>query len=245
MVNGLYTARNGMMLLQEMVDNTTNNLANANTAGFKKSLMASISEVQNKRNDENRLHHDESHWMSENRINWEQGSLVETQNSMDVAIQGDGFLSVETPDGIRYTRSGNLTRNGLGEVVTLQGYKVLDQGGGPIVAEGDRFQVSSSGSISTNGLVAGQLAVVDFADRTQLEREGRNTYKLREGSDQAPIAAENFELKQGFVEASNVNVVDSMVELIRFQRNYELNQKAATSEDETLQKAVNEIGRVG
>jgi flagellar basal-body rod protein FlgG len=244
MVNGLYTARNGMMLLQEMVDNTSNNLANANTSGFKKALMASISEVQNKRNDENKLHHDESHWMSESRINWEQGSFIDTQNPMDIAIQGNGFLSVETPEGVRYTRSGNLTRNGVGELVTLQGYKVLDQGGNPIVVQGENFQVSSSGTINVNGQAAGRLAVVDFADRTQLQREGRNAYSLREGSDQIPTEAVDFELKQGVVEASNVNVIDSMVELIRFQRNYELNQKAATSSDETLQKAVTEIGRI-
>ena len=134
MVSGLYTARNGMILLQDMVDNTTNNLANANTAAFKKSITASIAQVANRRNDEGLLSQEESHQMSENHIDWEQGSLVKTDNPMDLAIQGNGFFQVETPDGIRYTRSGNFTRNGMGEVVTLQGFKVLDQSGGPIQA---------------------------------------------------------------------------------------------------------------
>jgi len=244
MVNGIYTARNGMILLQEMVDNTTNSLANANTTAFKKSITASLTESRNRRNDQGLLHHDESHWMSENRIDWEQGAMVKTDNPMDVAIEGNGFFQVETPDGVRYTRTGNLTRNGMGEVVTLQGFKVLDQGGSPIRADGSKLQVSANGKVTVDDQAVGQLAVVDFEDRKDLQKDGQNTYKLSDDSTQKPQLAENFQVKQGYVEGSNVNVVSSMVELIRFQRNYELDQKAVLSEDETLQKAVNEIGRL-
>ncbi len=232
------------MLLQEMVDNTTNNLANANTSGFKKSMMASLADVQNRRNDQALLHHDESHWMAENRVDWEQGSMVETGNSLDVGIEGDGFLSVETPEGVRYTRGGSLTRNGTGELVTLQGYKVLDLGGSAIIADGADLSIGPNGSVTSGGRSVGTIGVMDFADRSVLEREGRNAYRLPNDSEVKPQPSENYKIRQGFIEASNVNVVESMVELIRFQRNYELNQKSVLSEDETLQKAVNEVGRV-
>ncbi|HSQ41901.1 MAG TPA: flagellar basal-body rod protein FlgF [Fibrobacteraceae bacterium] len=243
MVSGLYTARDGMMILQEMVDNTTNNLANANTSGFKKSLAVSMARVQNNYNDQSQLSHDESHWMVENRIDWTPGSMVQTGNPMDVALEGDGFLTVETPNGdVRYTRAGSLTRNGMGELVTLAGDKVLDQSGGPILTDGSSFQVSTSGEISTGGDRVANLKIVDFADRSLLQREGGNLYSAPEEADAQ--LAENVQVRQGFVESSNVNAVEGMVELIRFQRNYEMDQKAARSEDETLQKAVNDIGRV-
>lgn len=244
MVNGIYSARNGMMLLQDMVDNTSNNLANANTTAFKKSLMVSQNEVINRKNDEAKLHHDENHWMSENKIQWEQGSLVGTGNPLDVAIEGDGFLMVETPQGVRYTRTGSLTLNGTGELSTLQGDKVLDEGGSPIQVDGGKIQISQNGAVNVDGKSVGRMALMQFADKSTLMREGRNHYKLPEGSEVQPELAENAAIKQGFLEASNVNIVESMVELIRFQRNFELDQKAVASEDETLQKAVNEIGRI-
>ena len=246
MVNGLYTARNGMILMQEMVDNTTHNLANANTTGFKKSLMASMAQVDIRRNDEFKLHQDEDHQMSENYVDYEQGSLVGTDNKFDLALEGEGFFTVQTENGVRYTRNGSFTRNGMGELVTLQGNQVLDAGGTPIeLGEATEFDVSASGVVYADGRQVGQLALVDFADkRTMLSREGYNVFKTT--SEQVkPEAAQDIRVAQGYKEASNVNIVDAMVEMIRFQRNYELDQKAVQSCDETLQKAVNEVGRVG
>ncbi|MCL2207104.1 MAG: flagellar basal-body rod protein FlgF [Fibromonadales bacterium] len=245
MVNGLYSARNGMMLLQEMMDNTTHNLSNATTAGFKKSLMASIAQVEHRRNDELKLHQDEEHQMSENYIDYSQGSMIITDNPFDLALEREGFFEVETENGIRYTRNGSFTRNAMGELVTLQGYKVLGEDGRPIsMDEAHEFAVSASGKVYADGKDVGKLSIVDFPDkRTQLGREGFNLYYAKNGDE--PDRAVNTTLKQGFLEASNVSVVDSMVEMIRFQRNYEANQKSVTSSDETLAKAVSEIGRVG
>ncbi|MDR1830356.1 MAG: flagellar basal-body rod protein FlgF [Candidatus Fibromonas sp.] len=244
MVNGLYTARNGMMLLQEMMDNTAHNLSNANTTGFKKSLMASITQVDINRNDELKLHQDEDHQMSENYIDYSQGSLVITDNPFDLALENSGFFEVETGNGIRYTRNGSFTRNGMGDLVTLQGYKVLDENKRPInLDEKADFSVSVSGRVYADGKAVAKLSIVDFADkRNELGREGYNLYYSKTGVE--PEQA-NTAVKQGFLETSNVSVVDSMVEMIRFQRNYEANQKSVQSEDDTLNKAVNDIGRVG
>jgi len=245
MVNGIYTARNGMMLLQEMLDNTAHNLSNANTTGFKKSLMASIAQVDISRNDELKLHQDEDHQMSENYINYSQGSLVTTDNSFDLALQTSGFFEVETENGVRYTRNGSFTRNGMGDLVTLQGYRVLDENGSRInLDEFTDFQVSTSGKVYTDGKEIAKLSIVDFPNKREtLGREGYNLFYSKTGEE--PERVVNASVRQGFVESSNVNVVDAMVEMIRFQRNYEANQKSVQSEDETLNKAVNEIGRVG
>jgi len=244
MVNGLYTARNGMMLLQEMMDNTAHNLSNANTTGFKKSLMASITQVDIGRNDELKLHQDEDHQMSENYIDYDQGSLVMTDNPFDLALENSGFFEVDTGNGIRYTRNGSFTRNGMGDLVTLQGYKVLGEDKAPInLDEAAEFSVSAAGKVYADGKEVAKLSIVDFANkRDELGREGFNLYYSK--TDAEPERAVNTTIKQGFLESSNVSVVDSMVEMIRFQRNYEANQKSVQSEDETLNKAVNDIGRV-
>jgi len=245
MVNGIYSARNGMMLLQEMMDNTANNLSNANTTGFKKSLMASIAQVDINRNDQLKLHQDEDHQMSENYIDYSQGSMIITENPFDLALENTGFFEVETENGIRYTRSGSFIRNGMGELVTLQGYKVLGEDGLPInLEESGTFSVSSSGRVYADGQDVGKLSIVDFENkRLELGREGHNLYYSKNGVE--PNRNINTNVKQGFLESSNVSVIDSMVEMIRFQRNYEANQKSITSSDETLAKAVNDIGRVG
>ncbi|MDR3001744.1 MAG: flagellar basal-body rod protein FlgF [Fibromonadaceae bacterium] len=245
MVNGLYTARNGMMLLQEMMDNTAHNLSNANTTGFKKSLMASIAQVDIERNDEFKLHQDEDHQMSENYIDYSQGSLLQTENPLDLALESSGFFEIETENGIRYTRNGSFTVNGMGDLVTLQGHKVLGEDGMPInLEEATEFHFSTSGRIYANGKGVGKLSIVDFEDkRTELGREGYNLYYSKTGAE--PQQMFNASVKQGFLESSNVSVIDSMVEMIRFQRNYEANQKVVTSTDDTLGKAVNEVGRVG
>jgi len=245
MVNGIYSARNGMMLLQEMMDNTTHNLSNANTSGFKKSLMTSIAQVDIERNDEMKLHQDEEHLMSENYIDYSQGSLIMTTNSFDLALTDSGFFEIETENGIRYTRNGSFTRNGMGYLVTLQGNKVLDENRTPIQLEDEEgFSVTTSGKVYANDKEIAKLSIVDFPNkREDLLREGYNLYYSKNGVE--PERAINTTVKQGYLESSNVSVVDSMVEMIRFQRNYEANQKSITSEDETLTKAVNDIGRVG
>jgi len=245
MVNGLYTARNGMMLLQEMLDNTAHNLSNANTTAFKKSLMASITQVDIRRNDELKLHQDEDHIMSENYIDYSQGSMIITDNPLDVALESSGFFEIETDHGVRYTRNGSFTRNAMGQLVTLQGNKVLSDEGLPIdLQDSTVFSITAAGRVYADGQPVAKLSIVDFPNkREELGREGYNLYYSKNGV--TPQQAINTTVKQGFLESSNVSVVDSMVEMIRFHRNYEANQKSVTSEDDTLNKAVNDIGRVG
>jgi flagellar basal-body rod protein FlgG len=122
---------------------------------------------------------------------------------------------------------------------------VLGEGRIPInLDEAAEFSVSAAGKVYADGKEVAKLSIVDFANkRTELGREGYNLYYSK--TDVLPEQAVKTTIKQGFLESSNASVIDSMVEMIRFQRNYEANQKSITSEDETLQKAVNEVGRVG
>jgi flagellar basal-body rod protein FlgF len=242
MVNGLYTASEGMKLLLNKTEVTSHNLANANTTGFKKSLMLSQSEVLVRRNDEYKLHQDENSSPELNHVIWEKGPLIQTGDPFDVGIEGDGFLAVETPQGTRYTRAGSLTRNASGELVTLGGSPVLDKDGARIVIQGKDLQIGSDGFLSVDNKPLAQLMVVDFADKAGMRRIGGNLWEANAPSEAAP--GKDFRIRQGYLEGSNVNTVDSMVELIRYQRNYDANQKVVHSIDETLQKAVNEIGRV-
>jgi flagellar basal-body rod protein FlgG len=244
MVNGLYTARNSMMVLQNKLDNNAHNLANANTTAFKKSMMVSQSRVDVQRNDQYLLHQDEHQQMSENRVVFEQGNLIDTENSFDLAFTSSGFFQIMGENGeVQYTRAGHFTRNTNHELVTLGGRQVLDAGGYPIRVEGDEFSVGINGAVHIDGHFMGRLGIVDFeSPADDLEQVGHNAYRAKEGVE--PQVKMDAEVKQGALEASNVNVVDGMVEMIRIARHNEMNQKVVTSIDETLQKAVNEVGRV-
>jgi len=243
MVNGLYTARNSMMLLQDKMDNNASNLANSHTTGYKKSFMVTLSRVDIGRNDQQLLHQDENQRMSENRIDFEQGNLVSTGNPFDIAIEGDAFFKIESPNGYEYTRAGALTVNSDGKLATLNGHLVMDESNAAIQIQGKNFSVGESGNLYTDNRLIGKLNMVTFENPAEdLERVGHNAYRPK--PDVESIYASDFKLKQGMTEASNVNVIDGMVEMIKIARQNEMNQKMVTSMDETLGKAVNEIGRV-
>jgi flagellar basal-body rod protein FlgF len=242
MVNGLYTASEGMKHLLNKTEVTSHNLANANTTGFKKSLLVSQTEITVRRNDEMKLHQDENSQLDVNHVIWDKGPLIQTGDPFDMGIEGEGFLAVETPQGTRYTRAGSLTRNAMGELVNLGGNPVLDKDGKRILVEGRDLQVAEDGSLSVDNKALARLQVVDFADKSGLRRIGGNLWEANDPS--TPVEGKDFRIRQGYLEGSNVNTVDSMVELIRYQRNYDSNQKVITSIDETLRKVVSEVGRV-
>lgn len=245
MVNGLYSARNSMMLLQDKLDNNAHNLANASTTGFKKSIMVTTAQVDHQRNDEYKLHQDENQKFAENRIVWQQGPLQQTDNLFDVALEGDGLFMVQDPDeGIKYTRNGAWTLNGQNELSTLNGMKILDKSGSPIILEDLDFGISKDGNIYQNGDFVGSLNIVEFENPdTSLRRTGKNAFELVD-PEQPPKINTTTKVAQGMLEGSNVSTVDSMVEMIRIARNNDFSSKMVTSIDETIGKAVNEVARV-
>lgn len=242
MVNGLYTASEGMKNMLNKTEVVSHNLANANTTGFKKSILLAETEITVKRNDEWKLHQDENSKIEGNHINWEHGPLIQSGDPFDFAIEGEGFFKVETPDGERYTRNGTFTRNTLGELVTLNGNPVLDEGGGHIRIEGSAIQVANDGSIYVDNKAVAKLGIAEFKDKSGLQRASGSLFIANDPS--TPENAKQARIKQGYLEGANVSAVDAMVELIRYNRNYEADSKALQSCDSTLEKAVNEIGRV-
>lgn len=244
MVNGLYTASRGMMNILEKQDINAQNLANANTTGFKLARLVNKAEVIVGRNDEGKLHQSEKQTLNGLQTSFEQGPLVKTGNNLDLALAVPGFLMVETEKGTRYTRGGSLSMNASGELVTLSGRRVLDENGSPIVIDGGNVQVQDDGSIFVDGKKSVRLGVVDFQDPQKLLYGDQGLFHNPDPQGNPPVTPPAIAIKQGFLEGSNVDSVSTMITLIAEYRNYESDQRAVRAIDETLGKAVNEVGRV-
>lgn len=173
-----------------------------------------------------------------------QGVLEETGNSLNLALKGQGFFKVITSEGDElYTRNGSFTLNPNGEIITEEGHFLAGQWGS-ILAQGGSFQISNSGQIIIDGQVEDQIEIVDIANLKDLRKLGEGYFTIAEGAE---LEAKPFlgEVLQGYLEGSNVNPVREMVEMINIYRTYESNQKVVRSYDELLQRAVNDIGKLG
>jgi flagellar basal-body rod protein FlgG len=179
---------------------------------------------------------------SEVRTNYEQGQLQPTENSFDIALRGKGFFSIETPEGERYTRNGEFSKDADGYLVTKEGYKVLGEAG-HIKIDGSNMIVNENGEVYKDDQIIDKLKLVDFRDYKVLRKEGDGLVRIEEGIEEGPVAA-SISVQQGFIEGSNVNSVKEMVEMLAMMRTYEANQKMITIQDGLLEKAVNNIARI-
>jgi flagellar basal-body rod protein FlgG len=257
MLRALYSAASGMQSQQMNLDVISNNLANANTTGYKMTklqfqdlLYQNTREAGAQQGGGNQLPSSLQIGQGSVPVSTErlftQGDLSQTGNNLDVAIQGQGFFEVQMPDGtLAYTRDGSFQTDSQGRIVTSDGYPV--QGG---------FQPEPSGTtgitISANGLVtyttssgnsSSQVQIARFTNPGGLDAVGHNLYKQTEASGTPELGnpSENGfgELQQGSLELSNVSVVQEMVNLILAQRAYEVNSKAVQAADEMMQESNN------
>jgi flagellar basal-body rod protein FlgG len=192
-----------------------------------------------------------------------QGAFKQTQNDFDLALEGGGFFSVETEDGERYTRNGSFLIDRDGFLVTKDGFQVLGENG-PIQLKKNNFIVDEDGNIFENAeysedplrlvsmeenewnqtVLLDRLKIVDFPKLRYIKKIGESLYKETDYSEKAFIIENDRpKVRQGFLEASNVNPVIEMVNLIEVHRTYEANQKMIQAHDAMLSKAVNEVGR--
>ncbi len=250
MVRGIYVAASGMRTQVENQDVIANNLANADTPGFKKDtlmvgsfpqfLIQRIDDVS----DEGRPPVIGSFSLGSEpagvATDFSSGGIVSTQRNLDFAISGRGFFVIQTPQGTRYTRAGSFTRSSDGLLVTTEGYPVLGENGRIDIGDGE-FSVSSAGDVIVDGQVVNRISVVDIAP-AELVKEGDSLFAARQGAGVTP--AEGYSVLQGYLESSNVNIVQEMVKMITGLRAYEANQKVLKMEDETLGKLINEGLRV-
>lgn len=257
MVKGLYTAYTGMLNQQNKMDVISNNLANAAVTGYKKEGSTSQSfdtVLAYKIRDRSIGVHTQRIGsmnlgvkIGENYTDYGQGPFKNTDNTYDLAISGNGFFCVQFTNkagvtSTKYTRDGSFTLNVNGYLVTKDGDYVLDHNGNRIRL--DPLSISSideNGNIFQNDRAVARIGLRDFEDYNYLEHYGENYYQ--------PVNGYRFknadgQIIEGYLEASNVQVVQEMVEMISVTRTYESNQKVIQTIDSTLDKAVNQLGSV-
>lgn len=247
MIRGLYSAASGMMAEAERTDVISNNLANANTPGFKKDIAVTkdfadilIQRVNDGADAPIIGSMGTGVMVDEVATSYTAGTVRNTGNDFDLAIEGRGFFTVETPQGVRYTRNGTFAKSTQGELVTSDGYRVVGENG-PIIINGSKMSVSGDGRVLVDNLEVGKLRMRDFADEKQLRKEGSSLVIAPNDQQGQPVTGS---VRQGALEISNVNVIGEMVNLITNYRSYEINGKVVQSHDQLLGKAANDVGKL-
>lgn len=258
MLKGLYTAYTGMINEQHRMDTMTNNLANASTVGFKKEGATSqsfddILTVRIKDTMRGQCWHKRMGMnnpgvkIGENYTDFTQGSFRVTGNTYDLALAGEGFFAIEFTNkagetSTMYTRGGQFTLNNEGYLVTEDGDYVLDDQNQRIQLDTLRdSQIDSDGTITQEGRAVATIQVADFEDYNYLEKYGETYYRPIEGAN---LTEGTAQIKSGYLEMANVQIVSEMVNMISLTRAYESNQKIIQTYDSSLEIAVTQLGKV-
>ena len=270
MVRGWYTGASGMNAQQQRLDAISNNLANVDTTSYKRDIAVSKSfpELLLRRMDDDGVYKNPfgsadvapvigkiglGVEMNELFTDFQQGSFKPTGNNTDFALEGKGFFSVETPTGERYTRNGSFTIGVEGYLMTKEGFPVLGENG-RIFLKDNEFSINKNGEVwvrpigknEANPILLDRLKLVTFENDRFITKQGSSLYQSTPISGPA-VSAEGHDrpvITQGFVEASNVNVVNEMVQMIEVNRAYEANQKSIQSEDTMMAKLWGEVVRI-
>ncbi|MFP4164779.1 MAG: flagellar basal-body rod protein FlgF [Chitinispirillaceae bacterium] len=243
MIQGIYTASRGMTALTQKQDQIANNLANINTTGYKQSGLFTRAYQKLVKNDENQAFANQEIKSDGVYVDHSEGTMRQTKSPLDLCIKGSGFFKVMTAEGVRYTRNGNLSLNPEGLLVTSDGSKLMGTEGYIRVDKNTPIRVTDSGEVLQGGESKGAIKVVDFAKPYEMRRSGESRFAPLD-PEAMELKSAGYVLKQGFLETSNVDVIRNMVSMISAYRNFEADQKALHAQDETLQKAVNQVGRI-
>lgn len=256
MMNALWIAKTGMSSQQTKMDVVSHNLSNVSTTGYKRQsavfedlIYQNLRQVGAQADEQNVLPTGMHLGLGVRTVattrNFTQGTPAESGKDMDVAINGDGFFQIQMPDGTTaYTRDGTFSKNANGQLVTSGGYPLLD--GITVPADATKLSISKTGIVSVT--VAGnptpqqigQFNTASFINPAGLEPIGENLFResAASGAPQAGVPGTNNlgTVMQGFLESSNVNVVEELVNMIQTQRAYEMNSKAISTSDQMLAK---------
>ncbi len=258
MVKGLYTAYTGMINEQHRMDTLSNNMANVTTVGYKKegATSQSFDQVLDLKIKDSTVGYNlatrEGYTsrgvkIGENYTDWSQGSFRITGNTYDLALGGNGFFAVEfTSKGgetsTKYTRAGQFQLDNQGNIVTHEGDYLLDVNGKHITVDPlSETSIDRQGRVMQNGNVIATIQIADFKDYDYLKKYGETYWEPITGAE---FQTADGQIYSGYLEASNVSSVSEMVNLITISRQYESNQKIIQTIDSTLEKAVNQIGKV-
>lgn len=226
------TRQSGLLREMQVV---ANNIANAATTGFRQEGVI-FSEYIMPIKDGSSL--SMGHGNVRN-TSYEQGTLSQTGGTFDLAIEGDAFFLIETPQGERLSRSGAFSPNSEGDLVTMSGYRVLDVGGAPVFVPPDagKISISGDGTLSANGNLVGQIGLVVPNDASALIREDGVMFRTDDGY----VPAVRASILQGFVEGSNVDAITQLARMIEVQRAYEMGQSFLESEDKRVRQAIESL----
>lgn len=238
MENVSYIGLSQQLAIQQQMEMTASNIANMSTPGFKAQAAlfsdylntpkggAAIKQVQN----------------SGSYRDLSPGSMAQTFNTFDVAIQGEGYFAIETANGTRYTRDGGFSMNSERELVTKSGDRVMGDGGGAIVIppEVTNVTITPTGDISGNEGVISRLKIVTFDNEQMLKRAGGNLY---EADGAAEIAIETPRVAQGALEQSNVNPILEMNKMIELLRLFQASQKILQNDHDRIRGMIEKLTR--
>jgi flagellar basal-body rod protein FlgF len=232
--NGIYAATAGAVAQSNALDTTANNIANATTAGFRGDRITFREAYTNARSvDLSEVS------VASTRIDSQAGALTQSGNPLDMALDGDGYFAINTPNGTRYTRAGNFQLSDARNVVTTEGFTVRGDGGAPITIPEDArdIGVGLDGTVSADGQEIGKLELTRFAP-AQVKREGNTLFAATGrpiGEDEPP------KVRSGMLEASNVNVVRGVVDLVKVSRTYEALMRMIQNYHDVESRAAREL----
>jgi flagellar basal-body rod protein FlgF len=237
MDNASYTTLTRQSGLAREMRLVANNIANAATTGYRAEGLIFSEYVK-------AIEGGASLSMGQGNIqntSFDQGALTQTGGRFDFAIEGDGYFLIETPAGERLTRAGAFSPSAEGELVTYDGYRVLDAGGAPIFIPPDAadLSVSGDGTLSSGGTPLGQLGLVRPLAPLDMQREDGVMFRADAGYE----PSETARVLQGFVENSNVNAIGELARMIEVQRAYEMGQSFLESEDERVRAALKALSQ--
>ncbi|HAR94541.1 MAG TPA: flagellar basal-body rod protein FlgF [Deltaproteobacteria bacterium] len=238
MSSGVYTVVSGAVAQEIRLASIANNLANAQTPGYKASkpiFEAVLSNaVIDSENPNTYVAVYDAH------VDFSNAPLIQSGSELDLAVVGDGFFVIDTPKGPMYTRNGQFTIDSEKHLVTMSGDRVRGDGG-PITVDGRQIIIENDGSVFVDGQMSGKITVVDFENKSYLKPAGKGYFMNSEPTN-GEIEASNYSVKQGAYEASNVEVMKEMVEMIATVRAYESYTKLQQADTNMTAKLL-EVGR--
>ena len=262
---GIYTALSGAIAQTSKLDTIANNLANVNTTSFKKDrqvfqeyltayeknpdviavprIPASIESFYDMQGGDKSFVDSEGTY-----TDFTQGHMLATGSPLHFAIDGKAFFEVLTPSGVRWTRNGSFVRNTQGQLATKEGHLVLKAGQGDpaqrtISVGTNAVTATQTGQLFANGEELGRLALVEFDKQDVLDKVGSSLYKLKANKQETPRASDKAVIQQGYLEGSNVNVIEEMTDMIAASRVFESTQQAIKAFDQMDDKLINQVGK--
>jgi flagellar basal-body rod protein FlgF len=238
MSSGLYVALSGQMALERRLETIANNVANMNTAGYRAEGVRFDSVLSNAGGIDVAFASEGESYVSRNP-----GPMLPTGNSLDVAVQGEGWLALETPSGTAYTRDGRMHVSAEGELRSVAGHQVLDRGGAPILIDpgAGPVVITDDGMITQGDRQAGALGLFLIPEQARLTRQD-NSAVIPDMPAEAVVDMVGNGVRQGFVEGANVNPIQEMTRLIAVTRAFDAAAAAAREQEDISQQAIRTLG---